>query len=447
MTVAPYNQFLDYMCPNSSAKGLFPPDGSDPDVCQHPIYGIYDDHDFGWNNGNSRELEKRTFKNLYLDAIGVPMTSIRRNANRGAWTSYQLNSAESSSKWIDVFLLDERYERETLPCDTRRAYCESLFFLQSSKNYSSFPSYLNRNELAWCEDFLRGGWKGQGTCCSKDEQIFFQWCLDPAHRHHSYYRDVCDVSYENFGMKSLIYDPVHDDIIPPPPLDGTSSTVLHDDSQESPFCEVLGKSQRKWLKSALRASRAPVKLIVSGSVLLYDPSVHVCQRYPLTLPNGTIVMQEIPCRCGGDNLDCYRVAQRELLHLFSSTKGCVIILTGDYHFGDIKRLKKGPETIYSSFEYYDSSENLQDLYQIMSSGLTSSTARDWTCEDFRLDPMGLRTHAECSFVTGPNFGKLLFQYDAETESLQTITLQILSGSVANQVLLETVVDATSCNPM
>ena len=43
--------------------------------------------------------------------------------------------------------------------------------------------------IAWCTDFLRGGWNDQGTCCRKDEQIFFHWCLDPAHLYHPYYRD------------------------------------------------------------------------------------------------------------------------------------------------------------------------------------------------------------------------------------------------------------------
>lgn len=33
--------------------------------------GIYDDHDFGWNNGNGREPQKRAYKELYLDAIGT----------------------------------------------------------------------------------------------------------------------------------------------------------------------------------------------------------------------------------------------------------------------------------------------------------------------------------------------------------------------------------------
>lgn len=51
----------------------------------------------------------------------------------------------------------------------------------------------------------------------------------------------------------------------PQPPDGTEATDM---GEESPFCEVLGYQQRVWLERALAASTAPLKLIVSGSVLL-----------------------------------------------------------------------------------------------------------------------------------------------------------------------------------
>ncbi len=43
-----YNSFLDFMCPRSRSLGYFPPRGSDPSVCDRAIFGIYDDHDFGY---------------------------------------------------------------------------------------------------------------------------------------------------------------------------------------------------------------------------------------------------------------------------------------------------------------------------------------------------------------------------------------------------------------
>ena len=96
-------------------------------MCDRPILGTYDDHDFGGNNGNSREPDKREFKNMYLDAIGEPATSPRRGANRGAWHKETLRIAGSASNQdVDIFLLDERYEREPLPCEARREYCEQV---------------------------------------------------------------------------------------------------------------------------------------------------------------------------------------------------------------------------------------------------------------------------------------------------------------------------------
>ena len=46
------------------------------------------------------------------------------------------------------------------------------------------------------------------------------------------------------------------------------------------------------------------------------------------------------------------------------------------------------------------------LYQVMASGLTNETGKNWTCESYRRDPHGLRDHAECAFLRGPSFGTL-----------------------------------------
>ena len=40
-------------------EGIFPPWGTDPSVCDRAIMGVYDDHDFGWNDGNMREPDKQ----------------------------------------------------------------------------------------------------------------------------------------------------------------------------------------------------------------------------------------------------------------------------------------------------------------------------------------------------------------------------------------------------
>ncbi|GMH86835.1 hypothetical protein TL16_g10670 [Triparma laevis f. inornata] len=47
------------------------------------MIGVYDDHDFGWNNGNRRMPEKQIFKEMFLDFLDVPNDSIRRRHLEG----------------------------------------------------------------------------------------------------------------------------------------------------------------------------------------------------------------------------------------------------------------------------------------------------------------------------------------------------------------------------
>lgn len=79
--------------------------------------------------------------------------SIRRNVDRGAYDKYTLNKHLSVSSQIDLFILDERYERSTLPCDTRREYCRNIVFADQN-GYSL--SKNDKDQVPWCYDFLYG---------------------------------------------------------------------------------------------------------------------------------------------------------------------------------------------------------------------------------------------------------------------------------------------------
>jgi hypothetical protein len=194
--------------------------------------------------------------------------------------------------------------------------------------------------------------------------------------------------------------------------------------------------------------------------------------------------EDIECYCGGDNLDCYPVAQQELLYIIAqeNTNGCSIVITGDYHFSDIKALNPGDQ-LYSS--YYNSKDNVKPIYQIMASGMSTSTGQDFSCDDYRLDPLKLRTHPECDFVRGPSYGMIefdimnkdeghssFFDYfrpvdspDIPTDPLDKqpnqkksskqqksstsmiidkIRLRIMNGYIDNKVQLETVIDRLTC---
>ena len=40
--------------------GSYPPPGADPAACPRAIYGVYDDHDFSWNDGNGYQLAQKS---------------------------------------------------------------------------------------------------------------------------------------------------------------------------------------------------------------------------------------------------------------------------------------------------------------------------------------------------------------------------------------------------
>lgn len=128
---------------------------------------------------------------------------------------------------MQVFLLDERYHRAVKPCYLRKVFCEKVstinamdpldacnaiycvgYFQQSilavrSHPFSLFLSLFGASRAAilrpppifcrgkllddldngrnatertvWCEDFLRGGHDGTGSCCAYDEEVAFGW--------------------------------------------------------------------------------------------------------------------------------------------------------------------------------------------------------------------------------------------------------------------------------
>eukprot|EP00613_Pedinella_sp_CCMP2098_P076997 CAMPEP_0171939682 /NCGR_PEP_ID=MMETSP0993-20121228/36516_1 /TAXON_ID=483369 /ORGANISM="non described non described, Strain CCMP2098" /LENGTH=601 /DNA_ID=CAMNT_0012581575 /DNA_START=397 /DNA_END=2202 /DNA_ORIENTATION=+ len=394
-----YKLFLEDMCPGAMAKGEFPPVGP---LCPRPILGTYDDHDFGWNNGNHREPDKQAFKSMFLDAIGEDPRSPRRGDLRGAWGSHTLRIPSSGGVEVEVFLLDERWDRDNLPCWTRRKACEAAL-----EDSSSSASYR-----AWCAEFLHNGTEfgvtGRGSCCDKDERLWFKWCNAQraakavnAEYEHPLFREACDVVHFGWGTRMLWLSDDGEVLTdkPPPPSSqleqsdieqsgGASSfsRYTEDEQQGSPHCEVLGRQQRAWLRGALEASTAPLKLLVSGSVLLGNP----------------VSQGPFDSFCSGDDLDCYAAAQAELMHLAAvATKGCVLVLTGDYHWSDIKVLTPGNNAAtyrVGMGEMENSGEQQfpeSGLVQVMASGLTTSTSPNVSCAEFlargyTTDPLGLR---------------------------------------------------------
>lgn len=74
------------------------------------IYGIYDDHDYGTNNGDSSFVGKDAGSKAFLDFIGEPAASPRRKAaSRGG--IYDSHSLTLNGVRVLLVLLDVRYAR------------------------------------------------------------------------------------------------------------------------------------------------------------------------------------------------------------------------------------------------------------------------------------------------------------------------------------------------
>jgi alkaline phosphatase D len=72
------------------------------------ILGIWDDHDYGKNNGGKEQTEKKIVQQYFLDFLDEPADSIRRN-REGLYASYTFGPRGSRVKLI---LLDTRYFRD-----------------------------------------------------------------------------------------------------------------------------------------------------------------------------------------------------------------------------------------------------------------------------------------------------------------------------------------------
>lgn len=75
---------------------------------QVPIVGIWDDHDFGINDGHREYFNREASQQIFLDFMGEPSDSPRRK-QKGIYTSYTIGQGETSVKFI---LLDNRYNRD-----------------------------------------------------------------------------------------------------------------------------------------------------------------------------------------------------------------------------------------------------------------------------------------------------------------------------------------------
>lgn len=52
--------------------------------------------------------------------------------------------------------------------------------------------------------------------------------------------------------------------------------------------------------------------------------------------------------CSGDDWACWPRSQVNLLHTLANVSGCTVVLTGDYHYSDLKVIEPGTDAGYSA---------------------------------------------------------------------------------------------------
>jgi alkaline phosphatase D len=103
------------------------------------IIGVWDDHDYGINDGGIHYTQKEASMQLMLDFLNEPIDSPRRE-QKGVYASYDMGSGEESVK---IILLDARYNRDTL-------YKENREYLPNLEG-----SILGQEQWDWLENELK----------------------------------------------------------------------------------------------------------------------------------------------------------------------------------------------------------------------------------------------------------------------------------------------------
>lgn len=134
---------------------------------QCPIVGIWDDHDFGVNDGGKAFSKKEESRDLLFDFLDVPKEDSARN-RKGAYQAYTMGQP---GKLVKVILLDARYFRDDL-----------LNSKTSGRRYDPNPQgdILGEAQWQWLESELTNSTAqvhliGSGIQIIPEEHGFEKW--------------------------------------------------------------------------------------------------------------------------------------------------------------------------------------------------------------------------------------------------------------------------------
>ncbi len=109
-----------------------------------PVIGTWDDHDYGLNDGGSEFVSRKESQQVFLDFMGVPSDSPRRQ-QEGVYTSYNYTLPAGSVK---ILVLDTRYFRSPLTRSTEKG----KRFMPGKYGEGTF---LGEAQWKWLEEELR----------------------------------------------------------------------------------------------------------------------------------------------------------------------------------------------------------------------------------------------------------------------------------------------------
>ena len=140
-------------------------------IASTPVVGIWDDHDYGINDGDNSFAQRAASRDLMLQFLDVP-TDAPVWEREGAYQAYTIGPA---GKQVKIILLDGRYFRDPL--------------VRESGVYQPNPEgdMLGEAQWAWLEEQLRGSTAqihliGCGIQFLHEQHRFEKWANFPAAR-------------------------------------------------------------------------------------------------------------------------------------------------------------------------------------------------------------------------------------------------------------------------
>jgi alkaline phosphatase D len=138
------------------------------------VMGVYDDHDYGVNDGCKEYSMKKGAKKCLMDFMDVPMNSPQRKRD-GAYQAYTFGKGAQS---IKVIVLDTRYFRDPLKPDPTK---------QRRYIPNTAGTMLGEAQWKWLERELRNSKAGLNILCSSvqvvsDEHPHEKWGNFPNER-------------------------------------------------------------------------------------------------------------------------------------------------------------------------------------------------------------------------------------------------------------------------